>query len=69
VQSAGTFLVRFSSNAQNPTWYTISKVSSDKKVRSIRIEHEPGGGVIPALLFLCGFFLYSLGDGSRVDCS
>jgi hypothetical protein len=43
VQSAGTFLVRFSSNAQNPTWYTISKVSSDKKVRSIRIEHEPGG--------------------------
>jgi serine/threonine protein kinase len=41
-QEPGTFLVRFSSNSHYPTWYTISKVSSDGKVRSIRVEHEPG---------------------------
>lgn len=40
----GTFMVRFSSNAEHPTWFSISKVSADHKIRSVRVEHEPGSG-------------------------
>jgi len=44
---AGTFLVRFSSNSEHPTWFTISKVSEDEKIKKllvkhIRVEHSPG---------------------------
>jgi len=38
----GTFIVRFSSNIEHPTWFAVSKVSADRKIRSVRIEHEPG---------------------------
>ncbi len=46
--------------------FTISKVSADKKVRSVRVEHEPGSGKqnlkqISDHLWTCDAIIYGLG--------
>eukprot|EP01104_Vermistella_antarctica_P019284 TRINITY_DN7489_c0_g1_i1.p1 TRINITY_DN7489_c0_g1~~TRINITY_DN7489_c0_g1_i1.p1 ORF type:complete len:517 (+),score=149.34 TRINITY_DN7489_c0_g1_i1:57-1553(+) len=45
-EKPGTFLVRFSSNNTTPSWFTISRVTSDRQIVHLRVMHEAGGDFV-----------------------